>query len=127
MSEFWNEKSYFEYIDEKFEPSHEYTEFAESLIKGTSFSRFMDGYIDDVLSNYDVCNSILCCDGDLKRRYKDSCSTTQMFSSHISTKLKDNLKVVQNFTSKIDDHLKDPRLVFNDEVVRFNFKLPSFI
>ena len=127
LSEFWNKKSYFEYIEENFEPPHEYIKFAESLIAGTSFTRFMDGFIFDDLSNFDVCNSILCGYGILKMRYKDSCSSVHMFSSTVSAKLKDQQKKVHDYISRTEAHLKDPRLAFNDEVVRFNFKLPSFV
>ena len=61
LNEFWNEDSFLEYIEENEDPPHEYYLFAKSLCQGTSFSHFMDGYIEiDVLSNFDVCNSILC-------------------------------------------------------------------
>ena len=87
----------------------------------------MDGYIDDVLSNFDVCNSILCKNGILKRRYKDTNSTLQMFSPLISAKLKDVQPCVDSFIQKHEKIQKDPRYVFDDEVVRFNFKLPSYL
>jgi hypothetical protein len=56
----------------------------------------MDGYIDDVIVNFDLCNSIMCRYGHLKERYKVK---------------KANLE--QNI------HL------FENEIVKFNFKIPS--
>jgi hypothetical protein len=57
----------------------------------------MDGYIDDVIVNFDLCNSIMCRYGHLKERYKVKKA---------------------NFEPNIHQ--------FENETVKFNFKIPTY-
>ena len=98
LYDFWDQNEFLEEIEENNCPSIEYITFAKRLCQSRSFIHFMDGYIDDTLVNFDLCNSIMCRYGLLKERYK----------------------------------LKKPKLTQNttfyvDEVVKFNFKIPSYL
>lgn len=40
--------------------NNEYYKFGRSLVESVTFVRFMDGYIDNEILNFDLVNSILC-------------------------------------------------------------------
>jgi len=50
--------------------NNEYFTFGKSLVESVSFVRFMDGYIDKEILNFDLVNSILCYRRELNTRYK---------------------------------------------------------
>jgi hypothetical protein len=50
--------------------NNEYFIFGKSLVESVSFVRFMDGYIDKEILNFDLVNSILCYRRELDNRYK---------------------------------------------------------
>ena len=60
LYDFWNEQEFLEEIEENNLPSAEYLAFAKKLCASRSFIHFMDGYIDETLVNFDLCNSIMC-------------------------------------------------------------------
>ena len=50
--------------------NNEYYNFGKSLVETVTFVRFMDGYIDKEILNFDLVNSILCYRKELNKRYK---------------------------------------------------------
>jgi hypothetical protein len=71
--------------------NNEYFNFGKSLVESVTFVRFMDGYIDKEILNFDLVNSILCYRKELNKRYKKEKVTFSQFDGFL-------LKKIKNFT-----------------------------
>jgi hypothetical protein len=125
LNDFWNAESYLEHIEENFLPADEYLVFAKSLSFRRSFTHFMDGFIDEIVVNFDLCNSILCQFGLLNKRYKEGKSTLDIVEPNFQKMMSGDK--VKDFLRNYHKYQKDTRFRFDDEVVRFNFKIPSYL
>ena len=52
------------------ELEHKFRDFASALLRSISFVHFLDGYIEDQITNFDIVNSHLVKKRQLDRYYK---------------------------------------------------------
>lgn len=57
--------------------------FAEKLLNSTSFIRFIDGYLEEDITNFDIVNSILCNNLILNKRYKFERMTLRQYDEDV--------------------------------------------
>jgi hypothetical protein len=127
LNDFWNKQTFLENLECNNDPPEEYTAFGELLCSRLCFTHFMDGYLDQDVVNFDLCNSYLCRLGQLKVRYKNPSVSLGFMDLEIQRQLANEQEQIGRFIQDYEEFKKDPRFIFDDETIRFNFKVPSFV
>jgi hypothetical protein len=91
LTDFFQEELFIEIVKEESEESRDSdsynikkaTNFATQLLTSRSFVHFMDGYLSDDVTNFDLVNSILCFRGVLDRRFKAPQVTLAPYSEKV--------------------------------------------
>ena len=127
QSDFFDEAKYMRIIESNNQDESKKMlekEFAQRLCKSTSFTRFLDGYLEEDVTNFDMTNSILCMRYKLNKRYKHAKVTLNRYDEQLKLQsgFSDN-----NLYAKIKEHLNKEKESpeFDDKSVHFNYKLPS--